>query len=335
MRFDQLKRREFIMLLGGAGAWPIAARAQQPGRVPTVGVLVGLASTAEDPVAVESLRPFKDQMQKVGWIDGKNIHLVYRFGGGNLAKIEASAAELVALSPDLIYAHGLPATRAVHQKTSAIPIVFAQVADPVGFGLVESISRPGGNVTGFVVWDLSIGGKWIQLLRQMAPEIERVGVIYNPDTGPYAPPLIASAKAAAGSDLTFIEYHMQNERDIEAAASSLGREPRTGIFAIPEPFTVTYRDQIISNSIRFRLPMILSVANATDRGALIAYNYDYEAMFRMPVAYIDRILKGESPGALPVQAPTKFELSINLKTAGELALKVPPTLLAIADKVVE
>lgn len=331
-----MRRREFIRLLGGATvAWPLAARAQQPGRVRSVGVLVGLASTADDPVAVESLRPFKDQMQKAGWVDGENIHLAYRFGGGNLVKIELSAAELVALSPDLIYAQGLPATRAVHQKTHTIPIVFAQVADPVGFSLVETVSRPGGNVTGFVVWDLSIGGKWIQLLRQIAPEVERVGVIYNPDTGPYAPPLIASAKAAVGSDVTFIEYPMHNERDIEAAASALSREPHAGIFVIPEPFTVTYRDQIISNSIRFKLPMIFSVAHAADRGALIAYTYDYDAMFRLPVAYIDRILKGEGASSLPVQAPTKFELSINLKTAGELGLKVPSTLLAIADEVIE
>jgi putative ABC transport system substrate-binding protein len=331
-----MRRREFLGVMGGAAAaWPLAARAQQAGHVPTVGVLVGLASTAEDPVAVESLRPFRDQIRKAGWIDGENIHLVYRFGGGNLVKIDSSAAELVALNPDLIYAQGLPTTRAVHQKTKTIPIVFAQVADPVGFGLVESISRPGGNVTGFVVWDLSIGGKWIQLLRQMAPEIERIGVIYNPDTGPYAAPLIASAKAAAGSDVTFIEYHTRSEKEIEAAVASLGREPHAGIFAIPEPFIVTYRDQIISESIRFKLPTILSVANATDRGALIAYTYDYDTMFRLPVTYIDRILKGESPSSLPVQAPTKFELSINLKTAAELGLKVPPTLLAIADKLVE
>ena len=273
-------------------------------------------------------------MRKAGWIEGNNIHLDYRFGGGDLAKITASAAELVAISPDLIYAQGLPAARAVHQKTQ-IPIVFAQVADPVGFGLVESVMHPGGNVTGFVVWDLSIGGKWLQLLREIAPDVSRVGIIYNPDTAPYAPPLIESAKAAAGGDVTFIEFHTRNESDIEAAASLLSREPHGGIFVIPEPFTVTHRDQIISQSVRFKLPIILSVASAADRGALIAYTYNYDAMLRLPVAYIDRILKGESPSNLPVQGPTKFELSINLKTAQELGLTVPPALLAIADKVVE
>jgi putative tryptophan/tyrosine transport system substrate-binding protein len=331
-----MHRRDFIMLLGATAAgWPIAAHAQQPDRVRHIGVLVGLASSADDPVAVESLRPFRDEMQKAGWIEGNNIHLDYRFGGGDLAKITSSAAELIALSPDLIYAQGLPAARAVHQRTKTIPIVFAQVADPVGFGLVESVMHPGGNVTGFVVWDLSIGGKWMQLLREIAPEVNRVGIIYNPDTAPYAPPLIASAKAAAGSDVTFIEYPTHNVSDIEAAASSLSRESHGGILVIPEPFTVTYRDQIIRTSVRFKLPTILSVASATDRGALIAYTYNYDAMLRLPVAYIDRILKGELPSGLPVQAPTKFELSINLKTAEELGLKVPSALLAIADKVIE
>jgi putative ABC transport system substrate-binding protein len=331
-----MRRREFIAGIGGvAAAWPTAARAQQPGRLRTVGVLVGLASSADDPVAVESLRPFKEEMQKAGWIEGDNIRLVYRFGGGDLVKITSSAADLVALNPDLIYTQGLPATRAVHQKTQTIPIVFAQVADPVGFGLVESVSHPGGNVTGFVVWDLSIGGKWIQLLRQVAPEVERIGVVYNPDTGPYAPSLIASAKAAAGSSVTFIEYPVHNEKDIEAAASALGRESHAGIFAIPEPFIVTYRDQVISNSIRYKLPLILSIGRAVERGALIAYIYDYDVMFRLPVVYIDKILKGESPSGLPVQAPTKFELAINLKTADALGLKVPSTLLAIADKLIE
>ena len=330
-----MRRRKFFKLMGGAVAWPITAHAQQSERMPHIGVLVGLASSADDSVAVESLRPFRDEMRKVGWIDGNNIRLDYRFGGGDLAKITSSAAELVALGPDLIYAQGLPAARAVHQKTQTIPIVFAQVADPVGFGLVESVMHPGGNVTGFVVWDLSIGGKWLQLLREIAPDVSRVGIIYNPDTAPYAPPLIESAKAAAAGGVTFIEFHTRNDSEIEAATSLLSREPHGGIFVIPEPFTVTHRDQIISQSVRFKLPTILSVASAVDRGALIAYTYNYDAMLRLPVAYIDRILKGESPSNLPVQGPTKFELSINLKTAQELGLTVPPALLAIADKVVE
>jgi putative tryptophan/tyrosine transport system substrate-binding protein len=216
MQFDRLKRRELIALVGGAVVgWPLAVRAQQPDGVRHVGVLVGLASSADDPVAGEMLRQFTEAMKEARWIEGKNIHLEYRFGG-DPAKINASAAELVALTPELIYAQGLPAARALHQKTHAIPIVFTQVADPVGFGLVESLGHPGGNVTGFIVWDLSIGGKWLQLLREIAPELRRIGVIYNPDTAPYAAPLMASAKAAAGSDLTLVECPTHDDKEIEA-----------------------------------------------------------------------------------------------------------------------
>jgi putative tryptophan/tyrosine transport system substrate-binding protein len=334
-----MRRREFITILGGAAAspllHPLAARAQQPDRLLHIGVFVGLASSADDPIAGETLRLFREAMQSAGWIDGKNIRLDYRFGGGDPAKINASAAELVALVPELIYAQGLPATRALHQKTHAIPIVFTQVADPVGFGLVESDAHPGGNVTGFVVWDLSIGGKWIQLLREIAPQLTRVGVIYNPDTAPYAAPLIASAKGAAGSDLVVLECPTHDDSEIEAAASLLGHEPHGGLLVIPEPFTNAHRDQIIAQSARFNLPTLNPVSGAADRGALISYTYAFGAMMQQPVAYIDRILKGESPSDLPVQAPTKFELVINLKTAKALGLTIPESFLVRADKVIE
>ena len=180
-----------------ATAWPLAVQAQQPSRVRHIGVFLGLAPNADDPGAVEILRPFKAAMHEAGWIDGKNIRLDYRFGGGELAKINAAAAELVALAPELIYATGLPPVQALHQRTSTIPVVFSLVADPVGFGLVERLNYPGGNVTGFIVWDLSIGGKWMQLLQEIAPDLRRIGIMFNPDTAPYAPPLIASARATA------------------------------------------------------------------------------------------------------------------------------------------
>jgi putative ABC transport system substrate-binding protein len=331
----RIGRRELITALGGAAVWPFAARAQQPDRVRRVGVFVGLASNADDPIAVETLRIFHDAMQRAAWIEGKNIQLDYRFGGGDRAKIDASAAELVALAPELIYAQGLPATLAVHEKTKTIPIVFTQVADPVGFGLVESIGHPGGNVTGFIVWDLSIGGKWIQILREIAPDLRRVGVIYNPDTAPYAPSLIVSAKIAAGNDVAVIECATRNDNEIEAAASLLGREPHSGLLVVPEPFTNAHRDQIIAQANRFSLPALNPVSGATDRGALASYTYAFDEMMRQPVSYIDRILKGESPSDLPVQAPTKFNLSINLKTAKALGLTVPHNLLVLADEVIE
>jgi putative tryptophan/tyrosine transport system substrate-binding protein len=330
-----MRRREFITLLGSAiAAWPLAVRAQQPGQMRHIGVLIGNASNAEDPIAKEILQQFRSAMQEAGWIDGKNIRLDYRFGG-DVTDINTSAAELVALAPEVIYATGLPAARALHQKTQMIPIVFTQVADPVGFGLVETLGHPGSNVTGFIVWDLSIGGKWIQLLREIVPELTRVGIIYNPDTAPYAPPLIASAKAAAGSNMAVIEFPTRDDKEIEAAASSLAHEPHGGLLIVPEPFTNAHRDQIIAQAARFNLPALNPVSGAAERGALISYTYAYHPMIRQPVVYIDRILKGAKPADLPVQAPIKYELNINLKTARALGLTVPQNLLIAADKVIE
>jgi putative tryptophan/tyrosine transport system substrate-binding protein len=331
-----MRRRDFVTLLGGSAAvWPLAARAQQINRPRRVGVFVGLASNADDPVAVETLRIVREALRDAGWTEGKNISLEYRFGGGDATKINASAAELLSFSPEVIYAQGLPAARALRQKTQEVPIVFTQVADPVEFGLVESLGHPNGNATGFMVWEFSIAGRWIQLLRQIAPELSRVGIIYNPDTAPYAPPLIVEARAAAGNNVALIQRPTHNDREIEVAASLLGHEPRGGLLIIPEPFTNAHRDKIINEANRFNLPTLNPVSGAAKRGALISYTYAFDAMIRQPVAYIDRILRGESPGNLPVQTPTKYELAINLKTAKALGLDVPPALLALADEVIE
>jgi putative tryptophan/tyrosine transport system substrate-binding protein len=248
-----VKRRQFITLLGGAAAWPIAVHAQQPNRVRHIGVFLGLATSADDLGVGEILRPFKAAMRDAGWIDGENIRLEYRFGG-DLAKINAAAAEIVALEPELIYAAGLPAVQALRQRTRTIPIVFSLVADPVGGGLIESLSRPGGNVTGFIVWDLSIGSKWMQLLQEVAPDLKRIGIMYNPATTPYAPPLIASARGAATNNVAVVECLTRNEKEIGTAASLLASEPHGGLLIIPEPFTNAHRDQIIATSARFKLP---------------------------------------------------------------------------------
>jgi putative ABC transport system substrate-binding protein len=332
-----MKRRQFFGVLGATAiTWPLAVRAQQPQQMRHIGVLVGLAPHANDPSAEGFLRAFRDAMQQSGWIEGKNIQIDYRFGGtlADLAKTDASAAELVALHPELIYAQGLPATLALHRETKTIPIVCTQVADPVGFGLADSLGHPGGNVTGFVVWDLSIGGKWMQLLRELVPDLTHVGILYNPDTTAYAPPLVASAKAAA-ANVQVIECHTHNDSEIEAALSSLSHEPHGALLVIPEPFTNAHRDQIIAQCARFGLPALNSVLNAVERGALISYTVVLDELIRKPVSYIDRILKGDSPSELPIQAPTKYELAINLKTAKALGLAVPPTLAAIAEKVIE
>jgi len=332
-----MQRRDFLGILGGAAAaWPLGVRAQQPEQMRHIGVLVGLASSANDPIADGFLRPFRDAMLQAGWIEGKNIRIDYRFGGAlaDLAKTNASAAELVALQPEVIYTQGLPATLAVHRETKIVPIVFTQVADPVGFGLVDSLGRPGGNVTGFVVWDLSIGGKWMQLLRELVPDVTHVGILYNPHTAPYAPPLIASAKAAAGN-VQVIESHSHDDSEMEATLLSLSKEPHGGLLVIPEPFTNAHRDQIIAQCARFGLPALNPLIGAVKRGALISYTFAFDELIRQPISYIDRILKGESPKDLPVQAPTKYELAINLKTAKALGLTVPPMLLTRADEVLE
>ena len=332
-----MKRRQILGVLGAtAVAWPFAVRAQQPQQMRHIGVLIGLAPGADNPAAEGFLRAFRDEMLKAGWIEGKNIRIDYRFGGtlADLAKTDASAAELVALNPELIYAQGLPAARALHQKTKTIPIVFTQVADPVGFGLADSLGHPGGNVTGFVVWDLSIGGKWMGLLRELLPDLTHVGILYNPDTTAYAPPLIAAAKAAA-ANVEVTECHTRNDSEIEAAIGSLRDEPHGALLVIPEPFTNAHGEQIIAQSARLGLPALNSVVGAVDRGALISYTVVLDELIRKPVSYIDRILKGDSPSYLPVQAPTKYELAINLKTAKALGLTIPPALAAIADRVIE
>jgi putative ABC transport system substrate-binding protein len=329
-----VKRRQFITLLGGAVAWPVAARAQQTNRVRHIGVFLGLSPNADDPGAREILQPFKIAMQEVGWKEGENVRLDYQFGGGDLGKINSGADELVARMPELIYATGLPPVQALRRKTRTIPIIFSLVADPVGFGLVESLRRPGGNVTGFVVWDLSIGSKWMQLLQEIAPDLRRIGIMYNPDTAPYAPSLVASARAAARG-VTVSESLVRSNDEIESAASLLSNEPHSGLLIIPEPFTNAHRDYIIVQTARFKLPTLNPVFGAATRGALISYTYAFDVMMRQPVTYIDRVLRGESPSGLPVQAPTKYVLSINLTVAKSLGMTVPDKLLALADEVLE
>ena len=330
-----MRRRDFVSFVCGASAWPFYAHAQQQGRVRHIGMLLGLATGPDDPGAGEILRPLKAAMQESGWVEGQNVRLDYRFGGGDLAKTAIAADDLVALGPELIYATGLPPVQALRKRTRTIPIVFSLLADPIGFGLVESLSRPGGNITGFVVWDLSIGGKWMQLLQEIAPDLRYIGIMYNPDTAPYAPAVIASAKAAASKDVVVIECHTRNDRDIEAVASSLGATPHGGLIVVREPFTNVNRDRIIAQSDRFRLPTLNPVFGAVNRGALMSYTYAFDVMMRQPSIYIDRILRGELPSILPVQAPTKYVLSINLKVAKTLGLNVSPTLLAFADQVIE
>ena len=332
-----MKRREFLFLAAGAAAaWPLAVRAQARAAIRRVGILAGLSPGPDSPGAHAFLTPFHDAMREAGWVDGENVRIDIRYGGAlaDLAKTRASAVELVALAPDVIYAQGLPATLALHAQTRTIPIVFTQLIDPVGFGLAQSLGHPGGNITGFIVWDFEIGGKWMQLLRELMPQLAHVGLLFNPDTAPYAPGLVAAAKAAAqGVDV--VELRTHDDAEIDAALDRLGSEPNGGVLVIPEPFTNGHRDRIIASWARAHLPALNFVLGAMEAGALISYTFVWDELMRAPVGYVDRILNGAAPTDLPIQAPRRYELVINLKTAKQLGLEVPPSLLARADRVIE
>jgi putative ABC transport system substrate-binding protein len=329
----RMRRRDFLLLAGGAVAWPVAARAEPMRRV---GVLVGLAAGPDVPGAQIFLTQFREAMRAAGWVEGENVRVDYRFGGAlnDLGKTKASAAELVALKPEVIYAQGLPACLALRAETTTIPIVFTQVIDPVGFGLAQSIGHPGGNVTGFVVWDFEIAGKWMQLLRELVPGLKRAGILYNPDTTPYAPGLITAAKDAA-QETGIVELRTHDDAEIDAALDQFRREPNSAVLVIPEPFTNGHRDHIIAACARARLPAMISLLGAMEAGALMSYTIVRDELVRSPVDYVDRILKGASPQDLPIQAPRRYELVISLKAAKELGLEVPPALLARADRVIE
>jgi putative ABC transport system substrate-binding protein len=246
-----------------------------------------------------------------------------------------TAAELVRLAPDVIYAISLKAVQAVSQKTLTIPIVFSLVADPVGMGLVTNLQHPGGNVTGFAVWDPSVSGKWLQLLKEIAPGISRVGVLYNPDVAPYAAALVSAGASAAGQSLKLVERAVRNDADIEAAVMLVGREPNGALWLIADPFTTQHGDHIIAEALRFRLPSIFANSIMAERSGLMSYGFAVEAYMKQPVKYIDRILKGDKPGSLPIKEPVKYELVINLKTAEVLGLTVPASMQLLADKVIK
>ncbi len=274
-----MRRREFVRLVACAGlAWPLKAVAQQPTTQRKVGVLLGYASGADQPLAREVMGLIKEALSRAGWPEGGNLSVEYRFGGGNPAKINAAAAELVAINPDAIYALGLPTAKALQQKTNAIPIVFTQVADPVGFGLVANLAHPGGNVTGYMTWDLSIGGKWVELLLEIAPGLKRIGMVYNPDTGPYAAGLLASAKAFADLRADVLDFPVHDVQAIDAAMTSLKRAGAGGLLVVPEPFTNSHQDEIIALCARDHTPNIVPFSGAARRGALLSYTYALASM---------------------------------------------------------
>jgi putative ABC transport system substrate-binding protein len=330
MRVRSLGRRGFITVLGGAAAWPLAGRAQQLERVRRVGVLIAFAEN--DPTAQAFVTAFAQALGRFGWVEGKNIRIDYRFAAGNPALFQTYAAELVGLSPDAILASTAPAVAAVRQQTHTIPIVFVLQPDPVGLGVVQSLARPGSNITGFASYDASIIGKWLQLLKEIAPRVTRVAVIFNPDTA-FAPPLDREIEAAPSFGVTATLAPVRDDAAIEEVIAGQAREPGGGLVILPDSFNVTHRDVIISAAARHSLPLIGWEVPRT--GGLVSYWYDAAELHAQAASYIDRILKGASPADLPVQYPTKYSLVINLETAKALGLTVPPRMLDLADQVIE
>jgi putative tryptophan/tyrosine transport system substrate-binding protein len=324
-----IKRREFMALLGGAAAWPLAARAQQREEIRRVGVLMGLE--ADDPDGASQLKALKRAFQELGWVDGRNLQLEISWSGGEPDRIQASARELVTLRCEVIITRSTPATAALIKETRTIPIVFSYVGDPIGSGFVQSFSRPGGHVTGFQVYEFTLVPKWLQLLMELAPSLRRVGFIHNPDT---VPPgfLRALDELSPSLSLRLIRAPVHNAGDIDAAIAGLAREQDTGLMIMPDIFNDANHKHIAGLAAKYRLPTIYT--HRFDDG-LISYGPDLSDVLRRTAPYVDRILRGEKPGDLPVQAPTKYELVVNLKIAKALGLDVPPTLLIRADEVIE
>jgi putative ABC transport system substrate-binding protein len=330
-----MRRRDFITLLGGAAAWPLAARAQQGERVRRVGVL--MAFDENDTEAKAYLAGFTQGLAELGWTNSGNLFLDVRWAAGNVDWMRMSAKELLDLHPDVILAHGTPATAAFQRETRTIPIVFASVSDPVGEGFVASLPRPGGNITGFISQEATVAGKWLELLTEIAPDVKRIAAMFNPDAAPGGGAYVLPAFQAAARSFKVapIEAPIHSVTEIETVITSLGREPGGGLVVMPDTFVESHRAHIILFAARNYVPAVYPDAVWAREGGLLSHGPNRVDIFRRSAAYVDRILKGEKPSDLPAQVPTKYELAINLKTAEALGLTVPPSLLATADEVIE
>ena len=329
-----MKRREFITLLGGAAVWPVAGRAQQAERVRRIGVING-GGAADDPETLANIAAFLQVLQQLGWTDGRNVRIDTRLAGGNADSIRKYAAELAALAPDVIFAIGTAAMGPLLQATRTVPIVFAIVADPVGAGFVESLARPGGNATGFMQFEYSLSGKWLELLKQIAPGVTRAAVLRDPDISSGAGQWGAIQTAGPSVGIEVSPVNVRDADEIERAVTTFARQPNGGLIVTGSALANVHRDLIVTLAARHKLPAVYYRRYFVASGGLISYGPDFVDQFRRSAEYVDRILKGEKPADLPVQAPTKYELVINLKTAKALGLQVPPTLLARADEVIE
>jgi len=329
-------RRELLVALGGAAAaWPLAARAQQGERVRRVGMLMGYPEN--DLEGQAHIEAFREQLQKLGWTEGRNIHINTRWvTSTDMELMRRFAQELVAQRPDVILSHITSTTAVLLQQTRTIPIVFVAVSDPIGSGFIASFPHPGGNVTGFVTIEGSLGGKWLELLKEIAPRVNRVAFLFNPATASYAEYYLSTFKAAAASlAVETISAPVRDMSEFESVVVAQARAPDAGFIVMPDAFADVQRAEMTSLAARYGVPAVYPRRNFTEVGGLLSYGIDMTDNFRRAATYADRILKGEKPSELPVQAPVKFQLVINLKTAKALGLDVPATLLARADEVIE
>ena len=327
-----MRRRDFITLLGSVAAWSLAAHAQQPERIRRVGVLIGVEDDAEGKAR---LAAFRKGMQDLGWNEGQNVQVDVRFTGGIADRARVYAAELIRSAPDVILANTSTVVAALKERTTTIPIVFAQVVDPVNSGFVDSLSHPGGNITGFVSLDFGIGAKWLEILKQVAPQITRVGVLRDASIpgGTGTMGAIQAATSSFGVELKALD--VRDAATIERGLSAFARGPNGGLIVPSSPAASVHHELIVGLAARFRMPAIYPYPFFVRSGGLLSYGIDNHDLWQKAAGYVDRILKGANPAELPVQEPTKFVLAINLKTAKALGLTVPPSLLARADEVIE
>jgi ABC-type uncharacterized transport system substrate-binding protein len=316
-----VNRRAVITMLGGAAAWPLAAGAQQPERMRRIGVVMSFAPG--DPESQLRIAAFERGLRDLGWVEGRNLRTEYRWAD-NANALQAHATELASMAPDLILANSTPVMAALKAQTRTLPIVFVQVTDPIGQGFVSNLARPGGNITGFTNFEFTVGTKWLEALKEIAPHVTRVAVVFNPNTAPFAKLFQAPVEAAAPSfSVTPIHVGPRSTEDLESMIGGLAREPNGGLMVLPDVSTVNHRGLIVALAARHRLPAVYPFRLFATSGGLLSYGPDVSDVFRRVASYVDRILKGADPGQLPVQAPVKYELVINLKTAKALGLEVP------------
>ena len=330
-----MKRREFITLLGVAAAgWPLAARAQRRERVRRIGVLMSFA--ASDPDAQLRISAFDKGMRDLGWLEGRNLDTEYRWAADDGDDLRNHARELIRTAPDVILVNSTPATVALHEQGGSVPAVFVQVTDPVGAGLVANLGQPGGNLTGFTSFEFSIGSKWLEMLKVVAPHVTRVALVFSPRTAPFADMFWGPIEAAAPTfDAIPIRAAVGSGAEIGPVLEAFAREPNGGLIVLPDITTMNHRDAIIELAARHRLPAMYPFRYFAVSGGLMSYGPDLRDVFRRAAAYVDRILKGTRPGDLPVQAPTWLEQVMNLRAAKVLGITMPPLLLARADEVIE